>query len=127
MPNIVNADQYENLDWQVEVLDGDDKVENWNFSTDADGVRSMVIRIPKGYEYRAHKHLDWTQVIIVRGKIRIETKDKKVSIVESGGAYFVPPGEIHSETMMENSTVIVLTGLKELTTRKLLKTNIQLD
>ena len=127
MPKIVKADQYGSLNWDVEDLDDDDKLESWNFSNDADGVRSMIMRIPKGYEYRMHKHLDWTQVNIISGKIRIETDKREVNIVETGETYFVRSGETHIETMLEDSTVLVLTGLGEKTKRRLVKTEIDLN
>ena len=67
------------------------------------------------------------EVIIINGKIRIETDNKEVNIVETGETYFVRAGEAHIETMLEDSTVLVLTGLKEKTTRRLVKTTIDLN
>ena len=43
MPNIVKVDQYESLNWLVEDLDDDDKLESWSFSEDVDGGGAVPV------------------------------------------------------------------------------------
>ena len=119
MPVLVNRSQLPNLPWISENLDAGDQYHYWSFSDGEHGVRASIVKVPKGYEYRMHKHLDWAHVTLVEGRIRLETADGDVHLVDAGGSYFVTPGEAHIETMLADSVVVVLTGPDERYTRRL--------
>jgi len=119
MPVVVNPDKLGDLDHVAEDLGDGGRYLQWTITDGEHGVRASMLRIPASYQYAMHEHVDWAQIVVMEGRIRIETADGTIHVVEAGGTYFVPPGERHVETMLEDCLVIVLTGARERYTRKL--------
>jgi quercetin dioxygenase-like cupin family protein len=70
-------------------------------------VRSGFYRIPKGMQIPAHYHAYWVQILVMRGKMRVEAAGSETHIVATGEYYFVEPGETHVETALEETLVLV--------------------
>jgi len=68
-------------------------------------------RLEKGFEFKPHRHRDWVIVTVLSGRLKVATGgDAESCVYEAGEVYVAAPGELHRETMLEDTEVVVVTG-----------------
>jgi len=70
------------------------------------GIRSVYFRMPKGMNIPRHTHPKWLLIVVLEGLIEVETDEDGTNQIESGGCYFVEPGDTHRETAVEDSLLL---------------------
>ena len=73
-------------------------------------TRSAFFRMPKGMSVPMHDHPKWVQVMVVSGEMEVETEEDGMVHIKAGGCYFVEAGDIHKETAVEDTMVLVTQG-----------------
>lgn len=97
-------------------------------STEADGGASIVendfvgpgdfaglggigyARMSKGFQVESGAHPVWALFVILKGKLLLETPTRPAQTFVAGDSFFLEPGCPHTETSLEEGTV-VLTAL----------------
>lgn len=74
---------------------------------DGHGVSFSLVNMPPDHRLSLHRHDSWVSVFVVSGAMKVETNDE-VQEVQTGGYYFVTPGEEHVETSLEQTTVMIV-------------------
>ena len=78
--------------------------------TDAVGVVASL-KQGKGLHVPPHRHADWIAVTVVSGRVRVTQRNgSEECIYEAGDTYLVEPGDVHSETALEDTHVVVVAG-----------------
>ena len=68
-------------------------------------------KLGKGFEFKPHRHRDWVVVTVLKGRIKVATGgDTETCIYKAGDTYLAKPGELHRETMLEDSELVVVIG-----------------
>lgn len=77
----------------------------WGGSHD---TRAGLYRMPAGMQIPPHDHPRWVQVFVVEGLMRVDEPAGASHEVPAGGYYFVEPGEMHVETAVVDTLVLVI-------------------
>lgn len=71
-----------------------------------EGVGDMgCARMSKGLQLRHGPLPMWAYMAVMSGKVRLETPDETL-VFEAGSTFFIPAGCAHTETVLEDNTVI---------------------
>lgn len=94
-------------DETVEIEDGG-RVESKLLTTDEfDGLHEAgYFRMSKGFQFKAHRHKGWLLVTILKGRMEVKTLGHETEIFEIGDTYLVEPKQCHTETALEDGTVV---------------------
>ena len=84
---------------------------NVGFSkTDAVGLVTSV-KLSKGLQAMPHRHADWVVVTVISGAVKVtQNNGSEECVFEAGDTYLVEPGDVHTETAMEDTQVVVIAG-----------------
>lgn len=67
-------------------------------------------RMSKGLQMRHGPLPVWVYMTVLAGKVRLETDDEILEF-EAGSVFFIPAGSSHTETVLEDNTVLAhMTG-----------------
>ena len=78
--------------------------------TDAVGLVGKY-RLGKGLEFAPHRHKDWLVVTVLSGRLRVSQRNgAEACTFGPGDTYLVEPGEVHTETALEDTEVVVING-----------------
>jgi len=75
----------------------------WN---DGHDIATRIYRVPKGLHFERHRHYVFVQLFIVSGKYRIEQECVGERVLEAGDIAFVEPGDVHTETALEDTVIL---------------------
>lgn len=71
-------------------------------------VESGLYRLPAGLTIPSHLHPYWCQVFVVSGTMQVQAEGEEAAHrIGAGGTYFVEPGDIHRETAIEDTVLLV--------------------
>lgn len=73
-------------------------------------LRSALFRLPAGMSIPTHTHPKWVQVMVLEGKMEIESEADGTVCIGAGGCYFVEPGDTHKESAVQDTLVLVTQG-----------------
>ena len=104
--------------WVTEVWDSEDGAGGATASMmtlSVEGIEGLgeagKYRLEKGFEFKSHRHRDWVVVTVVSGRVRVAPPGGgEPTVYEPGDVYLVKPGEVHRETMLEDTEVVVVNG-----------------
>ncbi len=71
------------------------------------GLYSALFRMPKGGTFAKHTHPSWIQTVVLDGQLKVETEKDGTRFVRSGECYIIEPGEVHTESSVEDSLVLI--------------------
>ena len=78
--------------------------------TSAVGVVAKV-KLDKGWQFVPHRHTDWLVITVLSGMLQVTQRNgQDVCLYEAGDTYLVEPGDLHTETALEDTCVVVITG-----------------
>jgi len=78
--------------------------------TEAVGLVSKFM-MTKGMQYAPHGHSDWLVVMVISGKLKVSQRnDTEECIYNPGDIYLVEPGDVHTETALEDTVVAIISG-----------------
>lgn len=66
-------------------------------------------RMSKGFQFKAHRHKGWLVITILNGRMEVKTLGHETEIFEVGDTYLVEPKQCHTETALEEDTVVLVT------------------
>lgn len=75
----------------------------WN---DGQDIATRIYRVPKGLHFERHRHFVFVQLFIVSGKYRIHEDGVGERVLEAGDIVFVQPGDVHTETALEDTVIL---------------------
>lgn len=75
----------------------------WN---DGHDIATRIYRVPKGLHFDRHRHFVFVQLFIVSGKYRIHEDGVGERVLEAGDIVFVQPGDVHTETALEDTVIL---------------------
>jgi len=68
-------------------------------------------RLKKGFEFKPHQHRDWVVVTVLSGRVRVTPPTGgEPTVYDPGDIYLVKPLEVHRETMLDDTEVVVVNG-----------------
>lgn len=70
---------------------------------------SGFFRMPAGMSFPLHRHEDWVHVLVMEGKMEVKMNGGQVHEIRRGGYCFVELGDIHIESSVEDSLLLVVT------------------
>ena len=70
---------------------------------DDKGGKTVLLKIPAGFEMPAHSHTTGEQHYVLEGQYRIEDQ-----IYEEGTYHFMPPGDTHGPFKSENGATLLV-------------------
>ena len=71
-------------------------------------------RMSKGLQFKAHRHKGWLLITILKGRLEVKTLGHENETFEPGDTYLVEPDHCHTETALEDDTVVLVTqGIKD--------------
>ena len=68
---------------------------------------SALFRMPKGGTFDKHTHPNWIQTVVLEGQLKVETEKDGTRFVRAGECYIIEPGEVHSESTVEDSLILI--------------------
>ena len=69
------------------------------------------VQLDKGWQFVPHRHTDWLVITVLSGMLQVtQSNGQDVCIYEAGDTYLVEPGDLHTETALEETYVVVITG-----------------
>jgi quercetin dioxygenase-like cupin family protein len=71
-------------------------------------VFSGLFRMTQGMCIPMHRHAQWVQILVLNGKMQIESATAEVHTIGPGEYYFVEPGDAHIETALEDTLLLVV-------------------
>jgi len=71
------------------------------------GVFAGFFKMPRGMSIPAHRHPDWVQILVLSGKMQVE-EGANTRTIGAGDYYFVEPGDMHVETALEDTLLLVV-------------------
>ena len=78
--------------------------------TDALGMLGKY-SMSKGVQFAPHRHKDWVAVTVISGKLQVSQRPHgETCIYLPGESYLVEPGDVHTETALEETVVVVVNG-----------------
>ncbi|WP_433297265.1 cupin domain-containing protein [Pseudonocardia sp. CA-142604] len=72
-----------------------------------DTISFSFVKLPPNYDLGLHKHESWVAVYLVEGTMKWES-DGEERKVGAGDFYFVPDGEEHVETSIDECLVMII-------------------
>ena len=92
-------------------VEGGGKVEGSLLTVEEfDGLREVgYYRMSKGVQFKPHRHKDWLVITVLKGRLRVETLGHEDEVFQPGDTYLVEPGHVHTETAVEDNTVVLVT------------------
>lgn len=66
-------------------------------------------RMSKGLQFKAHRHKGWLLITILKGRLEVKTLGHEDEIFEPGDTYLVEPDQCHTETALEDGTIVLVT------------------
>ncbi len=70
-------------------------------------------RMPRGMRLPLHRHALWVQVLVMEGRMKVDTGAAGTRTIDAGGYYFVEPGDAHVETALEDTVVFVVSQVED--------------
>ncbi len=95
----------QDLNWQVVDVRGTPMQEAPVLKGE-DGIYSAFYKLPKGTSIARHRHVNWVQVMVLKGAMSV-LEDGRTRTISEGGCYVVPAGGIHFEQSLEDTLVLV--------------------
>ena len=75
-----------------------------------EGLASVgYFKMSKGFQYKPHRHKGWLIITILKGRLEVRTLGHEDQIFQAGDTYLVEPRQCHTETALEDDTVVVVT------------------
>ena len=95
----------------AEEVEGGAKMEGSFLTLDEfDGLHEVgYFRISKGFQFTPHRHKGWLIITILKGALRVETLGHEDQVFEGGDTYLYEPGQVHTETAVQDNTVVLVT------------------
>lgn len=69
-------------------------------------------RMPRDMQLPLHRHALWVQVLVMEGRMQVDSGTAGTRTVDAGGYYFVEPGDEHVETALEDTLVFVVSQVE---------------
>lgn len=95
----------------AEEVEGGAKMEGSFLTLDEfDGLHEVgYFRISKGFQFKPHRHKGWLVITILKGALQVETLGHEDQVFEAGDTYLYEPGQVHTETAVQDNTVVLVT------------------
>ncbi|MFF5979430.1 cupin domain-containing protein [Streptomyces olindensis] len=74
---------------------------------DGHGVSFSLVKMPPHHELSLHRHETWVAVFVIEGGLNWTSGDEERK-TGPGDFYFVPPGEEHIESSVDESLVLII-------------------